>query len=141
MGDIETERRILSDYRVIAVVGLSSNPSKAAHAIPAALQAAGYRVIPINPTAETILGEKAYPTLGEVPEPIEVVEVFRPAVEAPEIARQAAAAGAKALWLQLHLRSEEARRIAEEAGLLYVEDRCMAVQRALLRITKNAPDG
>jgi predicted CoA-binding protein len=138
VSNLDIERRILTDYGVIAVVGLSTNPSKAAHAIPAALQAAGYRVIPINPTARTILGEQAYPSLAEVPEPVEVVEVFRPATEAPGIARQAVAIGAKALWLQLHLRSPEARRIAEEAGLLYVEDRCMAVQRALLRITKTA---
>lgn len=136
VSNLDTERRILTDYGVIAVVGLSTNPSKAAHAIPAALQAAGYRVIPINPTAGTILGERAYPSLADVPEPVEVVEVFRPAAEAPDIARQAVAIGAKALWLQLHLHSPEARRIAEEAGLLYVEDRCMAVQRALLRITK-----
>jgi predicted CoA-binding protein len=138
----ETERRILTDYSTIAVVGLSRNPSKAAHAVPAAMQAAGYRVIPVNPGTDSVLGERCYPHLSDIPEPVEVVEVFRPAAEAPQIVRDAAAIGARAVWLQLHLRSEEARRLAEEAGLLYVEDRCMAVQRALLRVSKTRqPDG
>ncbi|HVA60169.1 MAG TPA: CoA-binding protein [Mycobacteriales bacterium] len=136
MNDLETERRILTDYDTIAVVGLSTNPSKAAHAIPAALQAVGYRVIPVHPTAERILGEPAYRSLADIPVPVQVVEVFRPADEAPAIVRDAVAIGAKAVWLQLHLRSAEAGRIAADAGLLYVQDRCMAVQRALLRITK-----
>src|SRR4051812_15248362 len=123
-------RRMLEDYDTVAVVGLSTDPTKAAHSVPAAMQAYGWRVIPVNPHADELLGERVYRTLGHIPEPIEIVNVFRPAVEAPGIARQAVAVGAKALWLQLGIVSAEARRIAEGAGLHYVEDRCMAVERA-----------
>jgi predicted CoA-binding protein len=133
---METTERILRDFRTIAVVGLSRDPAKAAHAIPARMQQAGFRVIPVNPNLESVLGEKAYEALKDVPEPIEVVLVFRPSAEALAIARDAVAVGAKALWLQQGITSEEARSIAEAAGLLYVEDRCMGVERAVYRIVK-----
>lgn len=133
----ETPRSILERCAVIAVVGLSTNPGKAAHAVPAAMQAAGFRVIPVHPTATEILGECAYPTLEDVPEPVELVNVFRPAAEAPEIARQAVRIGARAIWVQLGLRSPAAREIAEEGGLDYVEDRCIAVERARYAVTKS----
>jgi predicted CoA-binding protein len=133
----ELARRILTSFDTIAVVGLSTNPAKAAHAVPAALQSAGYRVIPVHPWASEILGERAYPSLAAVPEQVEVVEIFRPNPEAPAIARQAVEIGAKAIWLQLGLRAPEAKAIADEAALLYVEDRCMAVDRGQLGITKH----
>jgi uncharacterized protein len=120
-------RTILAESKTLAVVGLSENPYKTAHAIPADLQSAGYRVIPVHPRAEEILGEQAYPTLADVPEPIDLVVVFRPPAEAPDVARQAVRAGAKAVWLQLGIRSDEARTIAEAGGLDYVEDRCTGV--------------
>jgi uncharacterized protein len=132
-------RQILTSFRTIAVVGLSRNPAKAAHAVPAALQSAGYRLIPVNPRASEILGERAYHSLDAIPEPIEIVQVFRPSLEAPAIVRQAVAIGAKAIWLQRGLRSPEAKTIAEESGLLYVEDRCMGVDRARLGISKPQP--
>lgn len=128
--------RILRDFRSIAVVGLSRDPSKAAHAIPARMQRAGFRVIPVNPSLESVLGEKAYPSLGDVPEPVEVVLVFRPSAEAAGVARDAVAIGAKALWLQQGIVSAEARRLAEAAGMLYVEDRCIGVERAVHGIVK-----
>jgi uncharacterized protein len=127
---------ILARYNTIAVVGLSRDPRKSAHSVPREIQAAGFRIIPVNPYAVTLLGEKVYRTLADIPERIDVVEVFRPSEEAPEVARQAVAVGAKALWLQLGIRSPEARKIAEEAGLAYVEDVCMSVERAVHRITK-----
>jgi predicted CoA-binding protein len=127
---------ILERSKVIAVVGASTNESKAAFAIPAGLQAAGFTVIPVNPSAAEIFGEKAYASLAEVPVPIDVVEVFRPPDEAPGIARQAVDVGAKALWLQKGIVSPEARRIAAEAGLDYVEDACMGVERSRYGITK-----
>ncbi|HVM21102.1 MAG TPA: CoA-binding protein [Egibacteraceae bacterium] len=133
MADI---REILDLADTVAVVGMSSNPNKAAYSVPAGLQAAGFRIIPVNPTARTILGEQAYASLGEVPEEIDVVEVFRPADEAPGIVQQAAAVGAKAVWLQKGLTSPEARAAAEEAGLAYVEDACMGVERSRYGITK-----
>jgi predicted CoA-binding protein len=123
-------RRILEDYATIAVVGLSSDPTKAAHSVPAAMQAYGWNVIPVNPHAERLLGQPVHRRLADIGDPVDVVNVFRPAAEAADIARQAVEIGAKALWLQLGIVSPEARRIATEAGLLYVEDRCVAVERA-----------
>ena len=129
-------RSVLEATRTIAVVGISQNENKAAFAIPAGLQAAGFRIIPVNPSATEVLGETAYASLQDVTEPVDVVEVFRPADEAPGIARQAVAIGAKALWLQKGLVSDEARSIAEAAGLSYVEDLCMGVVRSRYGITK-----
>lgn len=117
-------RDLLARSRRVAVVGCSATPGKDAHEVPRFLLERGFDVQPVNPAAAEIFGRKAYPTLAEVPGPLDLVVVFRPAEEAPGIARQAVAAGAKALWLQLGLRSAEARCIAEEAGLAYVEDRC-----------------
>jgi predicted CoA-binding protein len=133
---MDTTERILRDFRTIAVVGLSRDPSKAAHAIPARMQRAGFRVIPVNPSVAQVLGERAYPSLRDVPEPVEVVLVFRPSAEAAAVAKDAVAIGAKALWLQQDIVSDEARRLAEAAGLLYVEDRCMGVERAVHGIVK-----
>ena len=104
--------------------------------MPEGLQRRGFRIIPINPFADVLFGERVYRTLAEVPEKVDLVDVFRPAADAPEIARQAVAIGAKALWLQEDIRSEEARHIAEEAGLDYVEDECTAVVASLYRIKK-----
>ena len=128
---------VLRRARTIAVVGLSRHPEKVAHSVPAVMQAAGYRVIPVNPLADEILGEVAYPTLLDIPEDVEVdvVEVFRPAAFAPEIASRAVARGAKALWLQAGIVSDDAREIAEGAGLDYVEDACMAVVSAAYQLT------
>lgn len=133
MDDAE---RVLREFSVIAVVGLSRDPAKPAHAVPAALQAAGFRIVPVNPEVSELLGERAFASLGDIPFPIELVLVFRPAAFAPAIAEQAVAIGAKALWLQQGIHSSEARRIAKEAGLQYVEDRCAGVERALYRIVK-----
>lgn len=135
MDDTE---RVLREFSVVAVVGLSRDPAKAAHSVPAGLKAAGFRIVPVNPEATELLGEPAFPTLPAIPFPVELVLVFRPAKFAPEIAKQAVAIGAKALWLQQGIYNSEARRIAKEAGLQYVEDRCAGVERALYRIVKPA---
>jgi predicted CoA-binding protein len=127
---------ILERATTIAVVGASRDPNKAGGSVPAGLQARGFRIIPINPFADTLFGERVYRSLSDVPVKIDLVDVFRPAADAPEIARQAVAVGAKGLWLQLDIRSEEARRIAEAAGLDYVEDECTAVVSSLYRIRK-----
>lgn len=100
------------------------------------MQRAGFRIIPVNPHVETVLGEKSYASLTDVPFSVEVVNVFRPSADAPAIAKAAVAIGAKALWLQQGIVSDEARRIAEAAGMLYVEDRCIGVERAVHSITK-----
>ncbi len=133
---MDNVERILREFRTIAVVGLSRDPSKAAHAIPARMQRAGFRVIPVNPFVADVLGEKSYASLAEVPFSVEVVLVFRPSGDAPSIARDAVAIGAKALWLQQGIVSAEARAVAEAAGMLYVEDRCMGVERAVHGVVK-----
>src|SRR5690242_5274271 len=129
---------ILSGATTIAVVGASRDPSKAGGSVPEGLQRRGFRIIPVNPFADELFGEKAYRSLLDVPEKIDLVDVFRPAKDAPAIARDAAAVGAKALWLQLDIRSDEARRIAEAAGMDYVEDECTGVVASLYRIRKTA---
>jgi predicted CoA-binding protein len=129
---------ILAAARTIAVVGASRDPDKAGGSVPEGLQRRGFRIIPINPYADTLFGEKVYRSLLEVPVEIDLVDVFRPPAEAPEIARQAAQIGAKALWLQEDIRSPEARAIAEAAGMDYVEDECTGVVASLHRIRTSA---
>ncbi|MGH7764359.1 MAG: CoA-binding protein [Candidatus Dormibacteraceae bacterium] len=131
-----SSHEILENVTTIAVVGASRNPDKAGGSVPFGLQQRGFRIIPINPFADELFGVRVYRSLLDVPEKIDLVDVFRPAEDAPEIARQAVAIGARALWLQLNIVSEEARRIAEGAGLDYVEDECTAVVSSLYRIRK-----
>ncbi|HVT69702.1 MAG TPA: CoA-binding protein [Trebonia sp.] len=131
--------RILTTYDTITVVGASANPAKAAHEVPALMRRHGWRIIPVNPNHETVLGERAYPVLAAVPEQVGLVDVFRPPRQAAGVARQAVAAGATALWLQLGIASAEAREIAAAAGLLYVEDRCLAIERRRLGLGAPAP--
>ena len=121
-------REILERSRRVAVVGASDDESKYSHEVASYLAEAGWDVVPVNPGSQTVLGRTAYDTVTDVPGEIDVVEVFRPSQEAPDIARQAVEKDAGALWLQLDLRSDEARRIAEEAGLDYVEDHCMLIE-------------
>jgi predicted CoA-binding protein len=129
---------ILEQAATIAVVGASRDPDKDAGAIPAVLQAHGFRIIPVNPFADMLFGERVYRTLADIPERVDIVDVFRPAADTPEVARQAVAIGAGALWLQQDIVSEEARAIAEAGGLEYVEDRCIAVERALHQIERRS---
>lgn len=126
--------RILRTYDTITVAGASASPGKAAHYVPAHMQRHGWRIIPVNPHADVILGERVYRTLADVPGEIGLVDVFRPAAQAPDIARQAVAAGASALWLQLGIVSQEARAIAQAAELAYVEDRCLIIEQRRLRL-------
>ncbi len=118
-------KEILQATKTVAVVGASTNPDKPAHAIPAYLARAGYRVVPVTPATEELFCERAYASLRDVPMPIDVVDVFRPADEAPAIARDAAAAGAKVLWLQEGVVSQEAADIAHAQGMKVVMDACM----------------
>lgn len=127
-------RRIYEESRVIAVVGASPDPSKNAHSVPAYLQKMGYRIVPVNPNHEIVLGEPSYATLGDIPYAVDVVEVFRPGAEAPSIAQQAIAIGAKVLWLQVGIVSEEAAIFARDAGLTFVSDLCMRAMHAALEL-------
>jgi uncharacterized protein len=133
MSDVDAVvDHILRTYGTITVVGASNAPAKAAHYVPAHMQVHGWRIIPVNPQAGEILGERAYLSLADVPEQIGLIDVFRPSQATPDVARQAVAVGAQALWLQLGIRSEEARSIVEAAGLLYVEDRCLIIEQRRL---------
>ncbi|MEN8240272.1 MAG: CoA-binding protein [Actinomycetota bacterium] len=127
-------RNIYAESRVIAVVGASPDPTKKAHAVPSYLQDVGYQIVPVNPHHGEIYGVTSYPTLADIPVPVDVVEVFRPAEEAPEIARQAVAINAKVLWLQAGITSEEAAGIAKDAGLTFVSDICMGATHAVLEL-------
>lgn len=125
-------REIYDRTEVIAVVGASDDPDKPSHQIPAYLQREGYRIVPVNPGDSEVLGERALDELPEVDEQIDVVDVFRPADEAPDIARQAVLAGAKVLWLQTGIVSEEAATIARDGGLTVVMDACMGAMHGRL---------
>ncbi|MGH8960048.1 MAG: CoA-binding protein [Jatrophihabitantaceae bacterium] len=133
-----TVEKILTGYDTITVVGASNATGKAAHYVPEHMQEHGWRIVPINPHEDEILGERVYRSLADVPTgTVGLVDVFRPSERTPDIARQAVAAGAGALWLQLHIASAESRRIAEDAGLLYVQDRCLIIEQR--RLGLNAP--
>ncbi len=121
---------ILTSARTIAIVGLSPSELRASHFVGFYLRRHGYRIVPVNPREKTILGETSYPSLSEIPFPIDVVDVFRAPDAVPEIARQAVKIGAKALWCQYNVISAEGGAIAEEGGLRVVMDRCMKVEHA-----------
>ncbi|MGZ4210193.1 MAG: CoA-binding protein [Actinomycetota bacterium] len=118
-------KKIYADTKTIAVVGASTDPKKPAHNIPAYLQTQGYKIIPVNPRGGEIFGETVRTSLAEIDGPIDVVDVFRPSEETPQVARDAVAANAKVLWLQAGIESDEAERIAREGGLQVVMDLCM----------------
>jgi len=130
--DDETIRELLKHSRRIAVVGCSPKPERASHQIAAFLIEQGYEVYPVHPKADEILGRRVHARLDEIPEPVDIVDVFRKPEHTPEIARDAVAIGAKALWLQQGIVNEEAWRIAREGGLICVMDRCIAVMHRLL---------
>jgi predicted CoA-binding protein len=124
--------RIYAETKVIAVVGASDDVAKPAGNIPAYLKAQGYRIIPVNPTRDTVLGERAYASLADIGEPVDVVDVFRPAPEGPAIARAAADIGAKVIWFQPGTQSGEASRIAHDAGVTVVSRICMGATHGTL---------
>lgn len=124
MANLDPET-IVKEARTVAVVGLSNDPEKASNEVGAYLMEQGYRVIPVNPKEDEVLGEHAYDTVEQIPEQVDVVDVFLPPDKTPDIAEDAVRAGVKTLWLQEGIESSEARRIAEEGGLAYIENRCM----------------
>ena len=132
----EELRELLSSARTIALVGASSDPRRPAHGVMKFLLRRGFHVIPVSPAETDVLGQKAYASLTEIPEPVDIVDVFRRAEATPDIADEAVAIGAKALWLQLGIASEEAARRAAAGGLVVVMDRCIAVTTRELGIEK-----
>jgi predicted CoA-binding protein len=116
---------ILQKYKTIAVVGLSSSPYRASHGVSRYMQANGYRIIPVNPHETEVLGEKAYSSLDDVPEPFEIVDIFRRPEYVPEIVEAAIRKGAKVIWMQESVIHEAAAARARQAGLEVVMDRCI----------------
>ena len=124
--------RILKENRTIAMVGLSADPMRPSHFAAIYMQSEGYDIIPVNPryAGQTILGQTVYAALEEIPRPVDIVDVFRKAEDAPAVAESAAAIGARVLWLQLGVVSDDAAAIAREAGLEVVMDRCVKIEHA-----------
>jgi uncharacterized protein len=129
-------KQLLTNASTVAMVGASSKPDRASYGIMRKLQSVGYRVIPINPRETEVLGEHAYPSLADVPEPIDIVDVFRRAEDTPAIADEAVKVGAKVLWLQTGVVSEEAAARAEAGGLTVVMDACIGSTHAILQVPK-----
>ncbi len=121
---------VLTSAKTIAIVGLSPNELRASHFVGFYLRRHGYRIVPVNPREKTILGETSYPSISAVPFPVDVIDVFRAPDAVPDIAREAARAGAKALWCQYNVISPEGGAIAEQGGLRVVMDRCMKIEHA-----------
>ena len=117
----------------IAVVGMSDDPDRPSHGIGGYLLAHGYEVIPVNPSHDAVLGKKCYPSLADVPGEIDLVNVFRRPEFCADVTREAIAAGAKGVWLQAGIRNEEAKRLAAEAGIGFVQDRCIMVEHTQRR--------
>ncbi len=126
--DDDVIREILTTYRTVAVVGCSSNPAKDAHNIPRFLQDHGYRIVPVNPFSDEILGEKTYPNVKDVPSPVQIVEIFRPSEQVGPVVDDALETDAKVIWMQLGIRNDEAAQKARDAGLKVVQDRCMKIE-------------
>lgn len=124
---MRSPEQILRETTRIALVGASKNPERPSHGVMRYLLSQGFDVVPVNPACDEVLGVPAVASLADVEPPVDLVDVFRRADAAPDHAREAVAAGAKAFWLQLDLHSAEARRICEEAGIDYVEDECTAI--------------
>jgi uncharacterized protein len=132
MDDIATLRRILRNTRTIAVVGLSTNWYRPSYFAAKYMQEHGYRVIPVNPMYQEVLGEKCYPSLRDIPDPVDMVDCFRKSEEIAAIAEDAVAIGAKTLWMQLGVVNEAAAVRAKKAGLQVVMDRCVKIEHARL---------
>src|SRR5690348_6538467 len=127
-GSADPVAEILRKCKTIAVVGLSSNPMRPSHEVTEYMLRSGYRIIPVNPNETEVLGEKSYARLEDVPEKIDVVNVFRRAEEVPPVVESAIRVGAKVVWMQLGIESEEAAEKARAAGLVVVEDACILVE-------------
>ena len=136
-------KEILSKHKTIAMIGVSNDPTKASTIVMKYMQKYGFKVYPVNPSAkgQKILGEEVFAKITEIKEPVDIVDVFRPSNEALDIARDAVSIGAKVLWLQLGIRSEEAKKIVEDNQIKYIEDRCtkMEYQKIFLKMNQAFP--
>ena len=128
MTDTNTLRRILTDSSTVAVVGLSAKWHRPSFFVAKYLLDHGFTVVPVNPNYDEVLGQKCYPDLASIPQSVDIVDLFQRPQTAPDYARQAIAIGARVLWLQLSVTSEEARRIAEDGNLEFVENKCVKIE-------------
>jgi len=130
--DPDGRRSLLMGAKRVAVVGLSADEARPSHGVAAYLQATGYEIVPVNPryAGGEILGQKVFASLAEIDRPVDIVDVFRKPAEAPALAEEAAAIGAKTLWLQLGVENDEAGEIAREHGLAFVQNRCVKIEHA-----------
>jgi predicted CoA-binding protein len=132
MSDIETLRRVLGTYKTLAVVGLSADWFRPSYFAAKYMQEHGYRIIPVNPKYDTILGERSYRSLKDIPEPVDIVDVFRKTADVMPIAREAVEIGAKVLWQQLGVLNHEAEAYVRSHGLESVMDHCVKIEHARL---------
>ena len=132
MDDSEKIRRILAKSKTLAIVGLSAQWHRPSYFAAKYMQEHGYRIIPVNPMYDEILGEKCFKSLREIPDPVDVVDCFRKSAEIPALAEDAIAIGAKVLWMQIGVQNDAARARAEAAGLDVVENRCVKIEHGRL---------
>ncbi len=130
VDDVSGLRRVLAQHRMLAVVGLSANWYRPSYFAAKYMLDHGYRVVPVNPAYDEVLGQRCYPSIAAIPGPVDIVDAFRKPAEMPAIAREAVAKGARVLWMQLGIRNDEAARIAMDAGLDVVMDRCVKIEHA-----------
>ena len=130
VDDIAGLRGILARSRTIAIVGLSANWYRPSYFAAKYMQEHGYRIVPVNPTYTEVLGETCYPSIAAIPDPVDIVDCFRKPEEMPALARDAVAKGANVLWMQLGIRNDDAARIASDAGLDVVQNRCVKIEHA-----------
>jgi len=130
VDDVAGLRRVLAQHRTLAVVGLSANWYRPSYFAAKYMLDHGYRVVPVNPAYDEVLGQRCYPSIAAIPGPVDIVDAFRKPGDMPAIAREAVAKGAKVLWMQLGIRNDEAARIAMDAGLDVVMDRCVKIEHA-----------
>jgi hypothetical protein len=135
-----TYKEVFSKYHSIAVYGMSKNPSKPAHSVPAFLMNKGYEIIPVNPTADVILDLKVYPNLEDIPEEIDILNVFRPSEDALKIVEEAVirhnkSGDIKLIWLQEGIISDDAKKLAEENGIEFIQNRCMYKEFVSLNVS------
>ena len=129
-------RQVLTDARTIAVVGASSDPERSSHGVMKKLLSVGYKVIPVNPNEKEVLGQKAYAKLADVPDKIDIVDVFRRPEYTPGVADEAVAVGAKTLWLQSGVVNQDAAARAARGGLTVIMDACIGVEHSVLRVPR-----
>lgn len=129
----EEIKKVLDDSKTIAVVGLSPNPSRTSYMVSEAMQKAGYRIIPVNPQADHVLGEKSYPSLSDIPEPVDIVNIFRRSEFLPDLAEAYLKMDAPVFWTQLDVVDEEVFKKLADAGRTVIMDRCIKVEHAILK--------